>query len=89
MIMRSKSQRERNEKKFGQWINLPKGKRRYWYEVEGHNNWKARYLKEVDSNEKIIRFWQEIYNETGKLVEIHEKYPVDKGHKKINTGEEQ
>ena len=45
--------------------------------------WKAKYLKEVDNNERTLSFWQEIYNEKGILVEIHEKYPVDKGHKKI------
>lgn len=29
-------------------------------------------------NEKNL-VWQEIYDQEGKLVEIHEKYPVDKG----------
>jgi len=28
-------------------------------------------------------FWQEIYDDTGRLVEIHEKFPVDKGHQKV------
>jgi hypothetical protein len=28
------------------------------------------------------RFWQEIYDERGRLVEVHEKFPVDKGHRK-------
>jgi hypothetical protein len=27
-------------------------------------------------------FWQEIYDNTGKLVEIHEKYPLDRDTKK-------
>jgi hypothetical protein len=45
--------------------------------------WLARYMKEVDSNEGTVRFWQEIYDGTGKLTEIHEKYPVDKGHQKV------
>ena len=49
----------------------------------GRVGWLARYLKEVDSNEGTIRFWQEIYDGTGKLIEIHEKYPVDKGHQKV------
>ena len=30
-----------------------------------------------------VRFWQEIYDDTGKLVEIHEKYPADQGHRKV------
>ncbi|MGD1083614.1 MAG: hypothetical protein ABSA47_02550 [Verrucomicrobiota bacterium] len=49
----------------------------------GRMGWQARYLKEVDANERTVRFWQEIYDETGKLVERHEKFPVDKGHLKV------
>ena len=52
----------------------------YWFEVAGRRSWKARYVKEVDADENTVRFWQEIYDDQGKLVEIHEKYPVDKGH---------
>jgi len=47
--------------------------------------WKAKYLKKVDKDEITIRFWQEIYDERNILREIHEKYPVDKGHKKIEN----
>jgi hypothetical protein len=46
------------------------------------HGWKARYLKEVDAGEATTRFWQEIYDDRGTLVEIHEKYPVDTGHRK-------
>jgi hypothetical protein len=74
--------RLQNEKKFGNWENLPGGGRRYRLEVSGRLGWLARYLKEVDANETTLRFWQ-IYNDTGKLVEIHEKFPVDKGHRKV------
>jgi hypothetical protein len=35
--------------------------------------WLARYLKEVDADETTVRFWQEIYDDTGRLVEIHEE----------------
>jgi hypothetical protein len=45
--------------------------------------WKAKYLKKVDNNESTLSFCQEIYNKAGILVEVHEKYPIDKGHKKI------
>jgi hypothetical protein len=45
--------------------------------------WRARYLKEVDAAEATVRFWQEVYDDQGKLVEIHEKFPVDKGHQKV------
>jgi hypothetical protein len=77
------STRDQNEKKFGRWDELPGGGRRYHLEVAGRLGWLARYLKEVDAEEKTLRFWQEIYDATGKLVEIHEKFPVDKGHQKV------
>ena len=76
------STREQNEKKFLRWEDLPGGGRRYWLEVTGRHGWTARYVKEVDASERTRRFWQEIYSETGQLVEVHQKYPVDKGHQK-------
>ena len=42
-----------------------------------------KYLKEVDIEETTLTFWQEVYDETNTLREIHEKYPIDKGHKKV------
>lgn len=33
--------------------------------------------------EQTLRFWQEIYDEQGRRVEIHEKFPVDNGHRKV------
>jgi len=77
------STRRQNEKKFGSWEALPGGGRCYRLDVTGRLGWEARYLKEVDGNEMTVRFWQEIYDEAGKLVETHEKFPVDKGHKKV------
>jgi hypothetical protein len=77
------STRAQNERKFGSWKELPGGGRRYQLDVAGRSGWLARYLKEVDANETTVRFWQEIFDEQGKLVEIHEKYPVDKGHQKV------
>ena len=44
---------------------------------------RQRYVKEVDSEESVVRFWQEIYNERGILVERHQKYPMDRGHEKL------
>jgi hypothetical protein len=76
------SARTQNEKKFGQSEDLPEGGRYYWLDIQGRQGWRARYLKEVDANERTLRFWQEIYDEQGKLTEVHEKYPVDKGHRK-------
>ena len=43
-------------------------------------------MKEVDADEKTLKFYQEIYNEQGELEEIHQKYPVDTKHKKIEKG---
>ena len=77
------STRPQNERKFGSWEELPNGGRRYWFEVAGRRDWKARYVKEVDADENTVRFWQEIYNDQGKVVEIHAKYPVDKGHQQV------
>jgi hypothetical protein len=75
--------REENKKKFQNCEALPDGSSKYWFEIVGRNGWKARYLKIVDQLEVTKSFWQEIYNENGVLVEIHEKYPIDKGHIKI------
>ena len=51
--------------------------------MPGRLGWLARYFKEVDATETTLHFWQEIHDDTGKLVEIHEKFPVDKGHQKV------
>jgi hypothetical protein len=75
--------RSENEKKFSSWDELPDGLRKYWFVIEGKLGWSAKYVKVVDRDERTISFCQEIYNESGNLVEIHEKYPVDKGHKKL------
>jgi hypothetical protein len=82
LILRNRK-RQLNENKFKQWIDLSSGGRSYWYEIEGKLGYKARYVKEVDEKEDTLKFYQEIYNNKGILVEIHEKYPVNKGHQKI------
>jgi hypothetical protein len=35
-----------------------------------------------------MRFWQEIYDEQGRLVEIQEKYPVNTGHQRVSDEEQ-
>jgi hypothetical protein len=80
---KGKLKRKRNEKKFGAWEELPDGGRRYFYEIKGRHGWIARYIKEVDVLERTVRFYQEIYDDKGRLIEIHEKYPVNKGHEKV------
>ncbi len=78
----SMSSRRQNERKFGSWRAVAGGGRLYWRDFEGKMKWWARYLKEVDSAERTVRFWQEIYDERGVLVEVHEKFPIDRGHEK-------
>lgn len=76
--------RRENERKFGQWESLPDGGRRYSYEVSSRRGgWKARYVKEVDARERTVRFFQEIYDSDGVLVEWHQKYPEDTGHQSL------
>ncbi len=62
-------------------IQLPTSNGRQKGEAVGSHV--ADYLKEVDAGERTLKFWQEIYDGHGKLVEIHEKHPVDKGHQKV------
>ena len=77
------TKRTQNERKFRGWTPLPDGGRRYWLDVPGRKGWRARYVKEVDAHENTIRFFQEIYDSGGDLLEIHEKYPSDKGHERV------
>lgn len=84
--MSIEDKRRLNEKKFVNWEELSGGGRRYWLEIQGRHGWKARYVKEVDASEETIKFYQEIYDRENCLVEIHEKFPVDKGHKRIKEG---
>lgn len=78
--------REQNERKFGHWEKLPSGGRRSFRNFAGRAGGRARYVKEVDEAETTIRFAQEIYNQAGHLVAVHEKFPVDLGHNKCRIG---
>jgi hypothetical protein len=33
--------------------------------------------------ESTVRMWQEVYDNDGKLVETHQKFPADTGHQKL------
>ena len=79
------NKRKENEKKYSNFEELTDGSRMYWFEIEGRMGWKARYIKIVDASELTVSFRQEICNENGILVEIHEKYPIDNGHIKIEN----
>ena len=44
----------------------------------------ARVTSKKWTQERItIRFAQEVYNQTGRLIAMHEKFPVDLGHKQL------
>jgi hypothetical protein len=77
------SSRAQNERKFKHWEELPNGGRRYIREFVGRAGGRARYIKEVDATERTTRFAQEIYDANGYLVAVHEKFPVDSGHKQL------
>jgi hypothetical protein len=79
--------RQQNERKFGTWLDLLNGGRRYSYDVMGRSGWRARYVKEVDAEESTVRFYQEVYDREGTLREVHHKYPVDLGHQQIGSRE--
>lgn len=77
------SSRRQNELRFGSWSEKSDGGRIYRRTVSGKSGWSAKYLKEVDSEEQTLRFWQEIFDEAGALREIHQKFPFDTGHRKV------
>jgi hypothetical protein len=81
-LLNKVDRQKRNERKFDYWEQKDEG-RIYFLEVNGKLGWKARYVKVVDADENTVSFYQEIYNSEGKLVETHEKFPEDKGHKKL------
>ncbi len=75
--------REENERKFGTWEELPNGARRYTRDYAGRAGGRARYVKDVDANERTTRFAQEIYGRDGRLIAVHEKFPIDLGHRHL------
>ena len=77
------SKRAQNETRFGNWQNASDGSRLYWYDVPSRHGGLARYFKAVDADENTIRFWQEIYDQEGRIIGVHEKFPLDKGHRRF------
>ena len=74
--------RQQNEAKFMSCEDTPDGGRVYRLDVAGRHGWLARYLKRVDRDERTLRFWKEIFDEHGRLVETHQKFPIDTGHQR-------
>ena len=81
------SSRNSNERKYKQWSETETEGRLYQRRVMGQHGWFAIYFKEVNKQEEIIKFWQEIFDEKGNLVEVHHKYPEDLGHQKITRND--
>ncbi len=75
--------RRHNERTFPNWQDLPVGGRRYWKDYPDEKGGWARYNKSVSANEVTLAVVQEIYDHSGKLIAIHEKYPIDKGHHRL------
>lgn len=80
--------RKRNERRFPQWDELPGGGRRYYRIIPGKAQGYARYVKEVDTQEVTTRIVQEVYNDEGRLIAVHQKFPEDTGHVDIEESEE-
>ena len=77
------ARRQDNERRFGEWEELPEGGRRYWYVRAGHGGAWVRYLKVVDADEVTLSFAQEVYDAAGRLRAVHGKYPADTGHHRL------
>jgi hypothetical protein len=79
--------RKENEREYPNWEDLPDGWRRYWRQRRGGKFGWCRYVKIVDADDVTVRFIQEIYDDDWNLIETHQKYPVDTGHYRLETGE--
>ncbi len=79
--------RKENERSYPNWENTPDGGRRYWRERPGGEFGWCRYVKIVDADENTVSFVQEAYDDDGRLIEIHQKYPVDTGHQILSDEE--
>lgn len=79
----SMATRAQNEHDFPNRAELADGGRRYWIDKPGRVSGFARYTKIVDSDEVTQSILQEIYDDDGKLIAKHQKYPEDTGHQVI------
>ena len=74
--------RRQNEKEYQNWSDTENGGRLYWKETPaGDKSGRvSRYEKMVDCNEATISFIQKILDINRNTIEIHEKFPINKGH---------
>jgi len=70
------------------WDELPNGGRCYYRLIRGKVAGYAHYVKIVDADEVTLSIVQEVYDDNGHLIALHEKYPVDKGHQNVDAEEE-
>lgn len=75
--------RRQNESKFPHWIDLADQGRLYWRDVRSRSGKIVRYIKIVDAAETTREFRQEVYDARGELIEIHDKFPIDRGHQRV------
>ena len=80
--------RRQNERDWHGWEDLPDHVRRYWPRrpgrVCGHQIlWKEVRFNPASQLETTLRMWQEIYDDDGRLIEVHHKYPDDTGHQTV------
>ena len=75
--------RKENERRFKNWDELPTNGRRYWYDRKGVVSGFQRMIKIVDANENTLQLIQEIYDDDEKLIERHQKFPIDTGHEEL------
>lgn len=80
--------RQQNERRYPQWLDLPDGGRRYVRTITGRDAGFARYIKTVDANETTTSIIQEVYDDGGRLIGIHQKFPVDTGHINVTGSED-
>lgn len=79
--------RARNERRFPQWDDVSGGGQRYYRTIKGRVRGYALYVKVVDENELTVRIVQEIYDDEGNLIAVHQKYPEDTGHVDLEESE--
>jgi hypothetical protein len=75
--------RKQNEAEYHFWEELPDGGRRYWKQRPGVKSGYQQIVKFVDSNEVTLLVLQEVYNDDGKLIEKHQKFPSGSEHKYV------
>ncbi len=80
--------RKSNERRFTLWDDLPDGGRRYYRLIPGKVRGYARYVKAVDAHENTLTIVQEVYDNEGRLIAIHQKFPEDIGHQAIGLEDE-